>query len=194
MLKRIFLVFCFAFSLSACAPPVQQHSLSRDDIASFRIASVDVVATPTATISWPAVAMAHRGGEVGTETAYVTQEALKTLKQSYQHEFRDAVGGNHKVRVVVQVVNINMMSDNERAAQIALTGVAGGPLAMLAVAASPQKVGMLANVSLVDAATETVLASSPISSVIEQQKGTDPGPALFAHNAAEARKWLLTVR
>ncbi len=189
MLKRFIILCLLSLGLGACAPQIQPHRLSQADISSFGLSSIEANVQDPSKLAWPV-----RNGDSSVKAKHTPTEVLSAVEHAFNSEFKGALQGNRKVKLLVQIDGVMIMSDDERAAQIALTGVLGGPVGMVTVAATPMKVGMQSTVSLVDIKTNQVLASSPISTVVSQEGKSDPGPALFRQNALDARQWLLSVR
>lgn len=192
MYARLIIVLGLAISLSACAPKPQQHQLSLAELQSFNISKVDVSTTTASNINWPVKAKEIEGDKA-VKSAYVSEEMVKAIKHSYGQELVPLLDGKRKVRVHAQINSVNILSDEERAAQIAIAGVIGGVGGLLGAATAPKTVGMNVDVALMDDKSGATLASTRVISVVVQEGSRDPGYNLAQQSATDVKKWLLTV-
>jgi hypothetical protein len=188
LMRRIFVLGATALLVAGCMTTA--HTLSTSEVQSWKVASIETVVAPDASLVWPKVADPFMDKHLppGPAETYVSdesgremtrpgrrppmtpeiQKAARAVMQTeldqrarrYMEPVRGALIGQRPVKVVTTVHRLDIPSTGRQIAQAVIGGLIGG------VGAAQSQSTMTVSTDIVDAKTGAVLLSYPKSTMV----------------------------
>lgn len=190
MVPRFLFILLIATGISGCVATSTMHNLTEQDINSLSVTKVEVAHAQDIGINWPVKKKEFEGPE-DQQKAFLISQVEKTVMQSFQKNFTKYPNKSRKVRMRIVVKGFSIMSREQRAGQIVFAGLIGGIGGAAATAQGPNA-GIASEVSIIDARSGNIIASSRIntSASLSLDDHQNLASLLATKHISDIEKWL----